>query len=125
MGTKLHVVIKARNSVVKPKFTKKGDWGGHTRDPAQHTPKWGTRTTTTKWKTWEEHRNSVTTNEVVIGLTYLGVVPIRDREQGKKNFRYVKVVEVLSNKKIKVEDVVSEKPYDYDIADISRIKNHL
>ena len=37
VGTKSRIVIKARNSVVKPKFTKKGDWGAHTRDPAQHT----------------------------------------------------------------------------------------
>ena len=48
--------------------------------------------------------------QVVIGLTYLGVAPIRDREQGKKNFRYVKVVEVLLNKKIKVENIASGKP---------------
>ena len=35
VGTKSCVIIKAKDSVLKLKFTKKGNWGGHTQETQQ------------------------------------------------------------------------------------------
>ena len=123
VGTKSRVVTKVRSAVGK--YKSNGGWGTRTGDPAKPTSRWGTNKETKTWKTWKDQRNSVAPDDVVIGLVYLGFVPIEERSEGGKDFRYVKVLEIISDSQVQVQDVALGKLHQYNIGDISRVYGNL